>query len=112
VSECVSTKEAHEGDNVAAYDLMRRVILSDPRVGNDWEMISDDLRAQDDFKEAQLTRIANMAIRELTSSHLLYIEYHLACISVEFRIAKLCQFRFLIVIALKFSCTHFPFNES
>ena len=37
-------KEAQKG-HLSAKDWEERVILSDPRVGNDWEMIEADQRA-------------------------------------------------------------------
>ena len=57
-------KETQMG-NVAQFDLMRRVTHFDRRVVIGLAMIGRRSRALRGFKETQLTRIANLAIREL-----------------------------------------------
>ena len=51
--------------NVAQSYLLRRVIEANQRVEIRDEMIRSDPRALRGLKETQLTRIANLAIREL-----------------------------------------------
>ena len=51
--------------NVAQSDLMRRVTYFDRRVVIDLAMIGRRSRVLRGLKETQLTRIANLAIREL-----------------------------------------------
>ena len=60
----VNPRSTHMG-NVAQFDWERRVTYSDRRVVIGLAMIGRRSRALRGFKETQLTRIANLAIREL-----------------------------------------------
>ena len=67
MSEDVRLKQTQMG-NVAALDWEERVTHFDRRVVIGLAMIGRRSRALRGFKETQLTRIANLAIRELLPS--------------------------------------------
>ena len=71
MSDVCQSKQTHEGDNVAGFDLLERVTKEDPRAIIKWVMIDAHHTAQIGYKEAQSHGLPTWH-QTLTSSLLSY----------------------------------------